>query len=74
MGAAPIRLRCPLCERHVSMIEQARDYGRKGQNVTIWHHADDWCFVVDDMSALAYVPPLTPFAKAKLEAARADTR
>ena len=61
--AAPIILRCPLCERYVSKIEQARDYGRPGQNVTVWHHGGDWCFVVDDLRGHAATPrPSVPFA------------
>lgn len=52
MSPAPIKLRCPLCERVVNRIEQRRNYTREGVNVTIWRHGRHGeinCFIVDDL-------------------------
>lgn len=68
MPGAPILLRCPLCERPVTKIEQGRDYGKQCQTVTVFHHGGDWCFVVDDMRAWATPSKYTPFAITKVEA------
>ena len=62
MPGEPIILRCPLCERPVSKIEQDRSYSKDHQRLTIWYHGGEWCFVVDDLRAWAPATHPAPFS------------
>ena len=61
MDASPIRLRCPFCEQPVNKITQTRNFQRRGLSITFWHHANDRCFVVDDLYEMHGPPGSQPF-------------
>lgn len=68
----PVKISCYLCERPVNKVVIARNYQRRGLNVTIWVHDDGVrCFVADDLyeDQSATGRPETPFEFMPLPAA-----